>query len=71
MKAQGGGTYCRWVRHCKTYAARPRNRDVYAFMDEFAWSLRPREGWRLLGGQVCSRTWQAVIGEKPTRTFPR
>ncbi len=63
--------YCRWVRHCKTLGTRPRNKEIYDFMDEFKWILGSEEGWRLLGGQVCSETWRNVVGEAPTRTFPQ
>jgi len=71
LTAPEGGQprHCVWVRHCKTFEARPTNTDVYAFMDEFEWGLAPRPGWRLLRGRVCTEVWRSVIGAEPTRFF--
>jgi hypothetical protein len=65
----GKPSHCVWVRHCRTYRSCPQNADIYAFMDDFDWSLTPTKGWRLLKGRVCTSTWRTVIGQEPTRLF--
>ena len=61
--------YCEWVSHCKTFTARPRNDDVYAFMDEFNWGRLPMSEWKLVRGRVCRRAWRVAVGQEPTRFF--
>jgi hypothetical protein len=70
MMTKGREMCCRTVRHCKSFDSPPRNKDVYAFMDEFDCGLAPGSGWKLVRGRVCTQTWRATIGEEPTRFFP-
>jgi hypothetical protein len=55
----------------RTFKSRPGNEEVYAFMDGCRWDLSAEPGFKLIDGRVCERTWQAGVGERPTKNFPR
>jgi hypothetical protein len=58
-------------RQSRDFKSRPGNREVYAFLDDYHWDLGAEQGFRLIDGRVCERTWQAGVGERPTKDFPR
>jgi hypothetical protein len=58
-----------WVMHFETFTKKPSNKEVYHFMDEHMWDFWVDSGWKVLDAQVCKRTWEKVLKEKPTRDF--
>jgi hypothetical protein len=59
------------LRQSQDFFGRPNNQQVYAFMDDAHWNLGAKPDFRLVDGRVCERAWQAGVGEKPTKFFPR
>jgi hypothetical protein len=62
-----------WLWHYKQFNSRPSNKEVYAALspEEVNWSFTLDTGWRYVSCGVCEKTWQAALGEKPTRFFGR
>jgi hypothetical protein len=58
------------IMHVQEYKDRPTTLDVNTFMDKFDWKLGAESDWRLIDGGVCE-AWEKLLGEKPTRSFPR
>jgi hypothetical protein len=56
------------IMHIEEYKSRPKNDDIYRFMDKYRWSLGADRGWKLIDGGVCA-AWEKVLAEKPTRSF--
>jgi hypothetical protein len=59
------------IRQSQYFATRPGNQQVYGFLDLIRWNLGAEQGFKLIDGRVCERTWQAGVGEKPTKDFSR
>ena len=57
-----------FIMHLEEFKERPRNADIYRFMDEHEWHLGAGADWKLIDGGVC-KAWGEVIGEEPTRRF--
>jgi hypothetical protein len=57
-----------FIMHVEEYKDRPKNAEIYRFMDKYSWTLGAEAGWRLVDGGVCA-AWEKVVGEKPTRAF--
>jgi len=69
------------VMHQQHFRERPTNSDIYAFMDKCNWRLgadadsyigisgKVNESYLIDGG--IGRAWPWVIGQRPTRSFPR
>jgi hypothetical protein len=61
-----------WFIHCAALR-KPSNKEIYASLD-FAnanWSFAHEKGWEVLDCRVCEKTWRQVVGEKPTKFFPK
>ncbi len=56
---------CPRVVHRYFPARAPNNLSIEHFVNDFGFSTRPLEGYRLLGGGVNVRAWRAVTGEEP------
>ncbi len=63
----------RWIFHSKRFKTRPGNKELYAALShtEVGWSFEQENGWKFVSCGVCEKSWQEVIGEKPTRFFGR
>jgi hypothetical protein len=48
-----------WARHCQCSERCPSNKDIYDFIAKVGFDLRD--------AMVCRLTWQAIVGEAPTR----
>jgi hypothetical protein len=58
----------------------PNNKEVYAFMRETWWYFSANDDWWVMppdkrdlhpgDAAVCTKTWEQVIGEKPTKFYP-
>jgi hypothetical protein len=60
-----------WIFHSKMLKDRPGNKDIYAALgdEDVGWSFGQEKGWRFVSCGVCEKTWQAAVGERPTRFF--
>ena len=57
-----------FTMHIEEYRNRPKNAEIYRFMDRYSWTLGADANQKLIGGGVCP-AWEKVVGEKPTRAF--
>jgi hypothetical protein len=57
-----------FIMHVEKFKDRPKNAEVYRFMDKFGWTLGADADWKLIDGGVCA-AWEKVVGEKPIRPF--
>ena len=61
----------RWNHFYQCFDMRPTNEDVYTFADEPLQWFTDEIGGKRFDAKVCKDTWEAVLGEKPTRDFPK
>jgi uncharacterized protein (TIGR03067 family) len=57
-----------FIMYIEEYKDRPKNAEIYRFMDKYRWTLGSGDGWDLIDGGVCA-AWEKVVREKPTRSF--
>jgi uncharacterized protein (TIGR03067 family) len=57
-----------FIMHIEEYKDRPKNVEIYRFMDKYRWTLGSGDGWNLIDGGVCA-AWEKAVCEKPTRSF--
>jgi hypothetical protein len=59
-----------WYWHHKQFKTRPANKDIYdALSRTVLWRFQRDE--HCVGCGVCEKNWEAAIGERPTRFFPK
>jgi hypothetical protein len=54
----------------KVFVHPPTNRDIYDFLPNSRWQFEPSYHFKIIDASVCRKTWEAVIGEAPTKCFP-
>jgi hypothetical protein len=61
------------IFHAKRFKARPGNKELYAALsfEEVNWTFAQEKGWKFVSCGVCEKSWQEVIGDKPTQFFGR
>lgn len=52
------------------YAKPPTRAELDRFFGETWWPFRARDGFRLLGAEVCTAAWRRATGRAPWRTYP-
>jgi hypothetical protein len=61
-----------WVPCTESFTQRPSNKEVYRFTDGYMWLFWVTPGGQKVhDAQVCKRTWEEVLKEKPTRDFTK
>ncbi len=57
------------IDYAKRFKTKPKNKDIYESLKDVQWQFALEKDWKLVGCAVSERTWEAAIGEKPTRFF--
>jgi hypothetical protein len=57
------------INHFKRLKNKPTNKEIYGTTKEIQWKFSLDEGWNWVSCSVCEKSWEAAIGEKPTRYF--
>jgi hypothetical protein len=61
------------LMHAKRFKTRPGNKELYAALsfEDVNWRFELDAGWKFVSCCLCEKSWEAAIGERPTRFFGR